>query len=889
MIIFKFFICFFSGLFAFSKAGVIHLNTSPQIDLSYSFPKNDTIRFTLESNTQGYVGIGFGTQMSGTNILIGYNLNGQFVVKDTTAYGHSAPVDHAIQNVASISASRNSSKTIFIFERILKTNDSNDYTIVPFTSTPLIWACGSSDSLVFHVNYGSTHAVFQQCDSSCLTCSGSSASECVSCDSGKSLVNNQCIIACDSSCLTCSGNSSTNCTSCDSNHQLINNTCIAHNCNSSCLNCSGPSDQNCTSCANGKYLSNNQCLSCYSSCLTCSGESYSECTSCPSNSYLNNDSSCVLNFSQCPLDNESSCFSVQLNSNPLIYLNWSFPSEDSIKIAMEFYTQGYIALGFGLNMLMADVVLANLTNGEIFLSDRTALGHFLPKLHAIQDSVLLSGNRTSEKTIIAFQRKLNTSSVNKTVIVPLKTNPLIWAYGSSDTLTYHGKTKRGMSFVSFIQCYATCKTCSGPDPNQCESCANQSHTLTNGSCCPVNCLTCSNDECLSCTANFSLTNGQCSSTETKKVSSIKLNDNPLIYLNYSFPQEDTIEMIMEFHTLGYISIGFGTKMSDSDMIVFYLLNDIFILKSMTASGHVVPTENLEQSLTLISSFRDTEKTVVTFQRKLSYQRILASTSLYAIIPNNNTSIIWAYGSNDSLIKHVQEGIKIVQFQLIACDSSCLTCTDSNSSQCTSCPSTYQLNNGSCIKSSCDSTCLTCSGPSNNQCLSCQGNYTLEDGMCILSSGILDDMTSELKVSDQFYIYWKFNSNNTITMALRWNTGGFLGLGFGKSMKKMDIITAEYSNSEISIYDRWSDSESTPSLDSDLGGTNDLTLLGFLSSDSQGYAVAKFIRALNTGDQFDYVIQQKNETFCLAFSDEKTLSYHGSNLKFFFFFLSAFSL
>ena len=62
----------------------------------------------------------------------------------------------------------------------------------------------------------------------------------------------------------------------------------------------------------------------------------------------------------------------------------------------------------------------------------------------------------------------------------------------------------------------------------------------------------------------------------------------------------------------------------------------------------------------------------------------------------------------------------------------------------------------------------------------------------------------------------------------------------------------------------------------MGGKNDLTLQSFLSSDSQGYTIVKFIRALNTGDQFDYIIQQTNVTFCLAFSDEKSMSYHGSN-------------
>jgi len=160
-------------------------------------------------------------------------------------------------------------------------------------------------------------------------------------------------------------------------------------------------------------------------------------------------------------------------------------------------------------------------------------------------------------------------------------------------------------------------------------------------------------------------------------------------------------------------------------------------------------------------------------------------------------------------------------------------------------------------------------------MSCDSEYIIEDGICVLSSNLLSDLTSELKISDRFYMYWKFNSDS-ITMALRWNTGGHLALGFGKSMDNIDIISFEYINNQISIYDRWSDSRSTPSLDSQMGGKNDLTLQSFLSSDSQGYTIVKFIRALNTGDQFDYIIQQTNVTFCLAFSDEKSMSYHGSN-------------
>ena len=118
--------------------------------------------------------------------------------------------------------------------------------------------------------------------------------------------------------------------------------------------------------------------------------------------------------------------------------------------------------------------------------------------------------------------------------------------------------------------------------------------------------------------------------------------------------------------------------------------------------------------------------------------------------------------------------------------------------------------------------------------------------------------------------------------MRWNTGGHMSLGFGSSMNGMDVISAEFINNAIVINDRWSDSSTTPSLDSEIGGKNDLTLINFINSDSQGYTVVKFNRAINTGDQYDYVIAQQKVTFCYAYSDQPTISYHGSNIQIFTF-------
>ena len=345
---------------------------------------------------------------------------------------------------------------------------------------------------------------------------------------------------------------------------------------------------------------------------------------------------------------------------------------------------------------------------------------------------------------------------------------------------------------------------------------------------------------------------------------------------------------MEFHTTGYIALGFGTQMSDADITVASMQNGQMTLKSMRASGHVTPSENSIQNLVLNSYSRDTEKTIVNFQRNLTYQRLLATgtANLYSITPNNNIPMIWSYGQTDTLEHHINHGNQLVQFQQITCDSSCLTCSGTLSDQCLSCKSPLVLQNGSCTKSSCDSSCLNCSGPANNQCTSCTTGNSLVNGACVNSSSsnnsssnnsdLLSELTSTLKVTDQFYILWKFDSDNTITMAFKWKTGGFIALGFGTSMFGMDVISAETTNGQLNVFDRWASNTVQPDLDSDIGGKNDLTLLASLKSDSQGFSIVKFKRALNTGDTHDYVIKQQKETFAFAFSSSPTISYHGPN-------------
>ena len=186
------------------------------------------------------------------------------------------------------------------------------------------------------------------CDTSCQTCSGSAATNCLSCPTGKYLLasNNSCVScnvdgyyqdtltqtceACDTSCQTCSESSATSCLSCYSGKYMlaVNNSCVSCNingyyqdtvtqtceaCDTSCKTCSGSASTNCLSCDTGKYLlaANNSCVSCDvdgyyqdtlaqtcnecdTSCQTCSGSAATNCLSCPTGKYLlASNNSCV--------------------------------------------------------------------------------------------------------------------------------------------------------------------------------------------------------------------------------------------------------------------------------------------------------------------------------------------------------------------------------------------------------------------------------------------------------------------------------------------------------------------------------------------------------------------------------------------------------------------
>ncbi|KAG0729568.1 Furin-like protease 2 [Chionoecetes opilio] len=164
------------------------------------------------------------------------------------------------------------------------------------------------------------NGVCQACHPTCLTCTGSSASQCLHCEQPYYLHNSECVqrcpeglygsrghcLPCPHGCQSCSSYSA--CSQCSPAFHLYNNRCVAScparsfsdrgvcsPCETNCKTCYGPRQDQCASCLSGSFLLGTtchsacptshypeatECLPCYQNCLTCKGAGIYDCTSC---------------------------------------------------------------------------------------------------------------------------------------------------------------------------------------------------------------------------------------------------------------------------------------------------------------------------------------------------------------------------------------------------------------------------------------------------------------------------------------------------------------------------------------------------------------------------------------------------------------------------------
>lgn len=119
-------------------------------------------------------------------------------------------------------------------------------------------------------------------------------------------------------------------------------------------------------------------------------------------------------------------------------LFWS-SSEDTIRIAMQADTQGWVAVGFqpGRRMRDADIVFGMMVDGVATVLDSYSTGDFGPHSADVNqggaDDLLSSGGvRTDSMTTFEFERSLDTGDARDVSLQRGVATQLIWSYGSSD-------------------------------------------------------------------------------------------------------------------------------------------------------------------------------------------------------------------------------------------------------------------------------------------------------------------------------------------------------------------------------------------------------------------------------------------------------------------------
>eukprot|EP01113_Clastostelium_recurvatum_P047859 TRINITY_DN85_c0_g2_i1.p1 TRINITY_DN85_c0_g2~~TRINITY_DN85_c0_g2_i1.p1 ORF type:complete len:635 (-),score=137.14 TRINITY_DN85_c0_g2_i1:138-2042(-) len=125
-----------------------------------------------------------------------------------------------------------------------------------------------------------------------------------------------------------------------------------------------------------------------------------------------------------------------------------------IYLALEVKTKGWIGFGIadpnGRSMPGADVVIAKVVNGVGSAEDRHTTGFTMPIMDDCgQDWVIMNAEETQDTTIIELARNLTaTDLIHDRSIPPGRVN-ILWAFGTSDTLGYHGNQNRAYTSVVF--------------------------------------------------------------------------------------------------------------------------------------------------------------------------------------------------------------------------------------------------------------------------------------------------------------------------------------------------------------------------------------------------------------------------------------------------------
>ncbi|XP_043075757.1 DBH-like monooxygenase protein 2 homolog [Puntigrus tetrazona] len=145
-------------------------------------------------------------------------------------------------------------------------------------------------------------------------------------------------------------------------------------------------------------------------------------------------------------------FSEHLDLEHKVRLKWGFDEiRDTILFELTFNTVGWVGFGFSPKggMTGADVVIGGVGPKGSYFTDRHAVGTSIPLVDKQQNSKLLSLTESDGKTVMKFQRSITSCDENDLPITDLPMK-LIYAYGETDEIAYHGN-RRGTKELNLLK------------------------------------------------------------------------------------------------------------------------------------------------------------------------------------------------------------------------------------------------------------------------------------------------------------------------------------------------------------------------------------------------------------------------------------------------------
>ena len=149
-----------------------------------------------------------------------------------------------------------------------------------------------------------------------------------------------------------------------------------------------------------------------------------------------------LNLSKYRVLQSSGDISLPPNSftiNNMFNISFEYDAKNtSITMAIKFNKPGkYFSIGLGNQMRDADIWVFEIINGEVTAKDYTGKGEFTPILDSHNDLERLGYEVTPTYSLVKFRRLLDTEDPQD-VTIKQGNNDLIWAFGNTPTMSFHG-------------------------------------------------------------------------------------------------------------------------------------------------------------------------------------------------------------------------------------------------------------------------------------------------------------------------------------------------------------------------------------------------------------------------------------------------------------------